>query len=1375
MAASSHRYSFQSNEDQTRKISHSIFVTNFTESVNSRELWKACSAYGTVVDVFIPSKKSKVGKRFAFVRFIKVFNVDRLVENLCTIWIGRYHLYANKVRFERPNKPHSTPDVKNGAENKSFNSSGSQYANGRARSYANIVNGASAGLNGSLISPSPALVLDDSCLVDCDLSKHVMGKVKEFSSIPNLYTLLLDEGFSDVKITYLGGMWVMLEFDTEDTKNNMMEHIGINSWFDVIQDAENDFVSDERIVWVDIEGVPLKAWSRETFIRIGKKWGEMLELETMLTIRKVFMVRAKELFTWNPSFVVHKERIYNSEDESVHAAPHLNEGESDNDNGIEDDEVPDTIFGTNSASASKKQKIWLRPRTSPFNVSFLPGFLLMNRDDYCKQNIGDTNGNVDKEPSTSFNAKVMNISQEVPEVSNCEFVGHQNFIHNGGSVLGVLDDIIKVGQSMGYTMEGCAKDLENIIGLGHKTKKEWIKELACKYKLNFLAIQETKMNMVSHMDVKFMWGNSNYDYVCSGSLGSSGGILCMWEASIFKKDNATISDNFVALYGMWLPTNSKIMFVVVYAPQQASSKRVLWEYISILLDRWVGDTIIMGDFNEVRSIDERRGSTFNPYSARRFDQFISNSGLVDVKLEGYTFTWSHPSASKMSKLDRFLVSQGIILSFPSLTALCLDRHLSDHRPILLREVHLDFGPTPFRFYHSWLDFVGFDDMINCTWKSFSHADENRLIRFKKKLQDLKVIIRRWINEKRRLSSCLKSDLTSELGSIDKELERGVIKDDQMLRRLELKLEGDENSKFFHGIIQLRGGLQLAIRVGIFVDGIGCVYKVVTKILANRLALVISDLVSNTQSAFISGRQILDGPFILDEILNWCKRKKKKAMFFKVDFAKAYDSVRWDYLIDVLEAFGFGPTWCNWIRGTFSCAKASILVNGSPSKEFSFHRGLKQGDPLAPYLFILVMESLHLSFLRVVDEGLFKGIHLSESVSISHLFYADDASYWRWSVGIYSNILNILKCFYLASGLQINIHKSQVLGVGVPRFVVEQAASTIGCSVMNNQFTYLGVKVGEVMSRHKAWEDTIHKLTSRLSKWKAKTLSIGGRLTLLKSVLGASPIYSMSIFKVPKGVLKIMEAIRNRFFNGADISDRKITWAAWDKILASKKNGGLGVSSFFALNRALLLKWVWRFVSQDGSLWYRVIQALYGDIISSHSIQVSSNWSSILRELQVLRDKGFDFWSHCKKRIGNGCDTRFWFDCWIGESPLHIQFPRLFALEQDKDISVAIKLNFSLDHSFRRCVRDGIEFQQMTELKSKLDLISLSNSRDLWFCDLTGDGEFRVKEVRNFIDDLFLPSFDLVIGGSVFLLRLMSLFGGHVEIAYLQGLTWHVEG
>nr|GEZ10451.1 RNA-directed DNA polymerase, eukaryota [Tanacetum cinerariifolium] len=205
-----------------------------------------------------------------------------------------------------------------------------------------------------------------------------------------------------------------------------------------------------------------------------------------------------------------------------------------------------------------------------------------------------------------------------------------------------------------------------------------------------------------------------------------------------------------------------------------------------------------------------------------------------------------------------------------------------------------------------------------------------------------------------------------------------------------------------------------------------------------------------------------------------------------DIRKGYDSVRWDYLIDVLEAFGFGPKWCQWIRGTFSFAKASVLVNGSPFNEFSFHCGLKQGDPLAPFLFILVMESLHLSFSRVVKAGMFKGIRLGSSLSLFHLFYADDALIiGEWSKDNLRCIINVIQCFYLASGLQINIHKSQLLGVGVPWSDVEMAASSIGCSIMNSQFRYLGVMVGENMSHHKAWDNVILKLRSRLSKWKSK--------------------------------------------------------------------------------------------------------------------------------------------------------------------------------------------------------------------------------------------------------------------------------------------------
>ncbi|GJT98489.1 RNA-directed DNA polymerase, eukaryota [Tanacetum coccineum] len=497
--------------------------------------------------------------------------------------------------------------------------------------------------------------------------------------------------------------------------------------------------------------------------------------------------------------------------------------------------------------------------------------------------------------------------------------------------------------------------------------------------------------------------------------------------------------------------------------------------------------------------------------------------------------------------------------------------------------------------------------------------------------------------------------------------------------------------------------------------IGSVYKVVTKILANRLSMVISDLISNTQSAFVKNRKILDGPFILNEALAWCKRKKKQALMFKVDFAKAYDSVRWDFLLDALHAFGFGSRWCSWIRGIFSSNMASILVNGSPTSEFLISCGLKQGDPLAPLLFILVMETLHISVSRAVHDGVFKGLQIHNLMVLSHLFYADDVVFvGAWSDDRLANLVRILQCFQLASGLKINMQKSQVLGVGVPLDVVNHGASTIRCTNMNSPFKYLGVT--------------------------AKTLSIGGRLTLLKYVLGAVPLYTMSIYKAPKGVLHEMEMIRNKFFIGADSTVRKINWVAWDKVLASKIHGGLGVSSYYALNRALLLKWVWRFISQDGSLWSRVISAIYGSSIESHAPNFSSCWNSILREVHTLASKGFNFLSHCKIRVGNGLNTRFWLDTWISDLPLSIRFPRIFALERTKAVSVAVKRGASsLNVSFRRQVRDGVESHQWSELNSLLGSFIFSPSSDRWSCDLNGEGMFRVKDIRLVLDDLFLPS------------------------------------
>jgi hypothetical protein len=117
------------------------------------------------------------------------------------------------------------------------------------------------------------------------------------------------------------------------------------------------------------------------------------------------------------------------------------------------------------------------------------------------------------------------------------------------------------------------------------------------------------------------------------------------------------------------------------------------------------------------------------------------------------------------------------------------------------------------------------------------------------------------------------------------------------------------------------------------------YKIIAKVFANRLARVIDGLVGPEQSAFISNRQILDGPLVLNEVVDWIKKKKKKIMLFKVDFAKAFDTVAWNYLLKCLEFMGFGNKWISMIKACLESASSSILVNGSPSKEFMIERGL----------------------------------------------------------------------------------------------------------------------------------------------------------------------------------------------------------------------------------------------------------------------------------------------------------------------------------------------------------------------------------------------------------------------------------------------------
>nr|GEZ87602.1 nucleotide-binding alpha-beta plait domain-containing protein [Tanacetum cinerariifolium]GFA09575.1 nucleotide-binding alpha-beta plait domain-containing protein [Tanacetum cinerariifolium] len=251
--------SHKSKEDDVSKISTSIFITNFSDSFSAKELFNSCKQYGYVVDVFIPTKRSKVGKRFGFVRFTNVLNEERLVNNLCTTWVGRFKLHANIVRH------------------------GVKWS---GYSYVHVVKGKTPFVN-TKSDPTPALVLDDECLNSTDL-----------------YNSLL----------YMGKLWVLLEFALEDSKKLFHANVGVGSWFSQLIQASMDFIIEGRIVWVEIEDDNC-LYSKRLCINT-KVGNNIMESFKIIFRGKVSWIRAKEVTRWVLEFLDESDDEHDSDDDS---------------------------------------------------------------------------------------------------------------------------------------------------------------------------------------------------------------------------------------------------------------------------------------------------------------------------------------------------------------------------------------------------------------------------------------------------------------------------------------------------------------------------------------------------------------------------------------------------------------------------------------------------------------------------------------------------------------------------------------------------------------------------------------------------------------------------------------------------------------------------------------------------------------------------------------------------------------------------------------------------------------------------------------------------------------------------------------------------
>nr|GFB66605.1 RNA-directed DNA polymerase, eukaryota [Tanacetum cinerariifolium] len=321
---------------------------------------------------------------------------------------------------------------------------------------------------------------------------------------------------------------------------------------------------------VEVEGVPCKWWFRNTFSRIASRWGALLngeeleeegyhsnricirtKLKTVVfdSFKMVYRgmtcwVRAIEVPGWVPNFEEDGEEGYDvnngSHEDDMYGDVSENlkdvEGESDR------EEVPETNFeGVLDKSIFEGNSVLLGRMMFILRIRLEDGVYV---GQHVHERVEVSN---DTHESTCFGHFK---KSEVPR--------------KGGSILKLIDDLVTVGQTMGYDITGC---------LAQKAKKDWVKKLYVSYKVNFLSLQETKMEKIDLWCIKRCWGNFTFDYVYSESVGKSEGILCVWDPNMFQKINDTISDYFIMVRGLWVSSGKRLLIISVYAPQDLSQKK----------------------------------------------------------------------------------------------------------------------------------------------------------------------------------------------------------------------------------------------------------------------------------------------------------------------------------------------------------------------------------------------------------------------------------------------------------------------------------------------------------------------------------------------------------------------------------------------------------------------------------------------------------------------------------------------------------------------------------------------------------------------------------------------------------------------------------
>ncbi|CAM8940592.1 unnamed protein product [Rhodiola kirilowii] len=474
------------------------------------------------------------------------------------------------------------------------------------------------------------------------------------------------------------------------------------------------------------------------------------------------------------------------------------------------------------------------------------------------------------------------------------------------------------------------------------------------------------------------------------------------------------------------------------------------------------------------------------------------------------------------------------------------------------------------------------------------------------------------------------------------------------------------------------------------------HKIISSILNSRLKIVLPMLVGLEQSGFVEGRSISECIGLAHDIIRDINHKAFGGnVMVKLDMSKAYDRLSWRFLLRVFRAFGFAERWCDLIFRNISNCWYSVAWGGKDFGFFKSNRGVRQGDPLSPSLFVIAMEY----FSRMINNAvLSKTIRpyqtKGNSTLVHHLMYADDLLIFSNDhKGSIAKLLGIITKFCCMSGQQLNPVKSRVF---FSKFINDARRKEL---IKSTKFTagqfptkYLGAPLFPGRPKISYFQHMEETIRGRIAEWYKSFLSMSGRTTLISSVLGSLHIHILSIIPVPKTCLKRIESLMKNFlWDNGDNSRRH--WIGWKKISAPKDEGGLGIKLLADTRSALMHKLAWRYLLNN-SLWATYARTRYKERARGSSI-----WQMI--QPMIIKLRKDSFWDNGRGdiKIDHICE-------WYGLKP-----PRDLAYKDLKEVMFSSDLKQEFVDLFPTSSNFSIE---AFDISNKPDQLRWKGSDDDYF-------------------------------------------------------------